>query len=206
MNLRFILLAGCLLIAAASAMLVHAPGLRIAVVGVALIAAVLALRFTSGSGEVEVDGEIQVPVAVPVEVPVAVESPKKAKPPKKSFRESLPKRGSSSVQLRLDELQQQLEAQQLLTSELAKKLVHHDGLRRAMWETFDGRLSDLESTQNGELTALREARQRHQMNVVRIQQSVDAQARELTALSEVLGSPEDTPAASSNGSVVASSF
>jgi hypothetical protein len=187
---RVLLLAGCFLVAVLGALSVHTNALRLAIGGLALLAVLLVFRQTKNADAA---------AEVKEEKPAKAEKP--AKPARTSF-----KRSPSKAQLRLNALEERLKAQEELVSQLSNKLAHHDGLRRAMWETVDGRLTAVETTQTGELAALRDARQRHQLNVVKLQQSVEAHARELTALSEALPAPGEAPAAPSQPASVASSF
>jgi hypothetical protein len=188
---RFYLLGGCLVLAAFAALVIHQPGLRLIVCGALLVAAALSVLVTSESRQ---SGSTE---------------PKPAEPatPAKPSRQLLPKRKPSPLLLIIDALRQQLEAHELVISELSIKLGHNDGLRTAMWNNLDRRMSEVEATQQNELVALREARERHQLTVVKLQESVEAHNREMAALSEVLHVPETTQGElSSHAASAASSF
>jgi len=195
---RAILLGGCLLAAVVDALVVKHSGERLLLGFVLLVGAGLVLFATRDSrqprqtDEVEAERVATLP-AVPEPAAVAtvpVPAPATKSRKQLSLKDLLPKRGPSKLDAALAEVRQQLEAQNQLMAELRMKLGHHDGLRRAMWQTIDERFAALEAVQQNEVAELREGRERHRAGIEKLQERVEAHKRELTALTQVLGETE----------------
>lgn len=168
--LRFTLLTCCLTAAVLDTLVVGQLTLRLLLEVLLLGAAVLALRATREPRTDE----------------TSVTSSSSEDQSKPSTREFFKRRPS---------LRQEVETLRQVTAELEAKLAHHDGLRRAMWTTFDGRITEVEAVQQRELAVLRESRERHQVNVDRLQERVETHKSALAALTHVLDEPEPMGAA-----------
>ena len=200
---RAILLGGCLLAAAADALVVKSSTER-GLLGLALlVGAALVLFGTRGSRDAKTAEElstelgsslpaVQEPAAAPVPAPAP--TPAQAPEPKArkqlSLRGLLPAKRTSKVDTALAEIRRELEAQQQLTSELRVKLGHQDGLRRAMWQTIEDRFNGIEAAQRNEIAALRQAREHHRAGIENLQERLETHKRELAALEQVLGDAE----------------
>ena len=199
---RATLLGGVLLAGIADAVVVKHPTERM-LLGVALLVAAALVLFAmrdsrqpQGEQEPAADPGASLPALpepaplepapAPVAAPVPVSSFRKPL----SLRDLLPLRRRSKIEAVLTELREQLELQQQTTAELRMKLGHHDGLRRAMWQTIDERFAALEAVQQNELAALRAARDRHSAGVEKLQARLEAHKREVAALTEVLAESE----------------
>jgi hypothetical protein len=198
---RAILLGGVLLAGVADAVVVKHPTERMLLGLVLLVAAALVLFAMRDSKQPqEVQERVAEPAAslpaVPEPAPLELAAPVAPPVPVSKFRKQLslrdllPMRRGSKLEAVLGELREQLELQQQLTAELRMKLGHHDGLRRAMWQTIDERFAALEAVQQNEVAALRAARDHHSAGIEKLQERLEAHKREVAALTDVLAESE----------------
>jgi len=202
---RAVLLGAVLLAALADAVVVKHSSERMLLGLGLLVAAALVLFSMRGSKEPDEAAEptAQPAAALPAvpepaaPAPVAVATADESAPVptarsgrRLSLRDLLPARRGARIEAALDDLRRQLDAQQQLTAELRLKLGHHDGLRRAMWQTIEDRFTAIETTQRGEVAALREARERHSAGIEKLQARLEAHTREVAALTQVFDALE----------------